>query len=239
MAMSSSLLLRLSVVVLVSMVLLVLFTCTITNRGLLPISIANPANEHHDLPWYKHAHRAMVSPLLSANATTSERQKLQEYWIDAARALADRTFGDRFKDKVPGTHVDVATLRATIDGWTRVAKKGEHDGGGGGRWIYNNSDNIATIRHIQDEYYSTCDHHFYATHSNSDIRDAVRYRWQPEQEHPLIAEDLDRDKWCELLDGRNIMVVGDLVQYQIHELLLDILRDGPSVCYGEMGCKRE
>lgn len=237
MAISSSLLLRLSVVVVVSMVLLVLFTCTITNRSLLPISIANQANDHQDLPWYKHAHRAMVPPLLSANGTTGERQKLQEYWIDAARALSDRVFGDKFKDKVPGTQVDdVATLRATIDGWTRVAKKGEH---GGGRWIYNDSDNTTTIRHIQDEYYSTCDQHFYATHSSNDMRDAVRYRWQPEQEHPLIAEGLDRDRWCELLDGRNIMVVGDLVQYQIHELLLDILRDGPSVCYGEMGCKRE
>lgn len=234
MVMSSPLLLRLLAVVVVALVLVVLFTSTLANRSLLRVPIANQASGQYDLPWYKHAHRALVSPLLAGNATTSERQKLQEYWIDAAHVLAERTFGDKYKDNIPGTHVDVTTLRTTIDEWTRVAKKGETSGG---RWIY--SENMTTMQHIQDEYYSTCDHHFYATHSSSDMRDAVRYRWQPDQQHPLLAEDVDRDRWCELLNGRSIMIVGDLVQYQIHELLLDVLRDGPSVCYGEMGCKRK
>jgi len=49
--------------------------------------------------------------------------------------------------------------------------------------------------------------------------------------------NVDAQHWCQVLRGRHLLVVGDLVQYQLHELFLDTLRDGPAVCFGELNCK--
>ncbi|CAO3667578.1 unnamed protein product [Rhizopus microsporus] len=70
-------------------------------------------------------------------------------------------------------------------------------------------------------------------------RDAVRYVWQSTCE-PVknnMDHSVNRDRWCKVLNGRHILVVGDLVQYQLHEIFLNTFRDGPTVCFGELNCR--
>ncbi|CEI87819.1 hypothetical protein RMCBS344292_02227 [Rhizopus microsporus] len=52
-----------------------------------------------------------------------------------------------------------------------------------------------------------------------------------------MDHSVNRDRWCKVLNGRHILVVGDLVQYQLHEIFLNTFRDGPTVCFGELNCR--
>ncbi|KAG0225533.1 hypothetical protein BGW41_004672 [Actinomortierella wolfii] len=44
-----------------------------------------------------------------------------------------------------------------------------------------------------------------------------------------------RPEFCDLFGKRDILVVGDLTQYQLHDVIASIFRSG-FVCYGELGC---
>ncbi|KAI9323614.1 hypothetical protein BX666DRAFT_1836650, partial [Dichotomocladium elegans] len=99
-----------------------------------------------------------------------------------------------------------------VDCWT---SRGRWASGQGGYHIR---------KHLQDPYYGKC--------KNS----GSSYVWVTPPECPL-HEEIDRDLWCDAINGRNILLVGDLVHYQLHEMLLDAMRDGPTVCYGELNCK--
>jgi hypothetical protein len=104
-----------------------------------------------------------------------------------------------------------------------------------GQWI--KDDNAFSLTHIQDPIYSSCDSKFKKlTHGEDEKRDAVKYKWQPSKNCP-IKKTIDSKNWCKVLRGRNMLLVGDLVHYQYHELLLDTFRDEPTVCFGELNCK--
>lgn len=186
-----------------------------------------------DFPWYKRAHRP-VSPSVfnpdfaftTEHLTTGEREALQQRMVEAARNTAKEILGDEYyRDVIPGSRLSspdqVRELRALVDCWTR------------GKWVP--APNSGPIRHFQDPLYGTCDNRFYKHHDANEQREAVQYVWQPACR--WAADQVEPDYWCELLDGRNMLLVGDLVHYQVHELLLDVLRDGPAVCYGELNCK--
>ncbi|KAF8943194.1 hypothetical protein BGZ47_005693 [Haplosporangium gracile] len=50
-----------------------------------------------------------------------------------------------------------------------------------------------------------------------------------------IYQSFDTEKFCESLQNRNILVVGDLTQYQLHDVILSATNTEYS-CHGEMGC---
>jgi hypothetical protein len=85
-------------------------------------------------------------------------------------------------------------------------------------------DNAYQLTHIQDPIYA-CKRPF------------KPYRWQPDDPSCPPLQPVDTQHWCHILNGRNILLAGDLVHYQYHEVLLDVFRDQPTVCYGELNCK--
>ncbi|CAO3598986.1 unnamed protein product [Absidia cylindrospora] len=103
---------------------------------------------------------------------------------------------------------------------------------------------LETLPHIQvfslapfsDPRFGQCDCRWQRLHPNTP-RPETQYQWVPPSHCPLLSETIQADQWCNIIDGRHTLLVGDLVQYQLHDLLLDALRLGPTVCYGELSCK--
>ncbi|KAG0279417.1 hypothetical protein BGZ95_001288 [Linnemannia exigua] len=103
------------------------------------------------------------------------------------------------------------------------------------------------------------------THDRWIVREAVKWRWIPDEsicgplktgggtapESPTttvpsttpmgfkddraIYRPFEKKGFCESLQDRNILVVGDLTQYQLHDAILSATETDFS-CHGEMGC---
>ncbi|KAG0326926.1 hypothetical protein BG004_002876 [Podila humilis] len=82
------------------------------------------------------------------------------------------------------------------------------------------------------------------------VREAVKYRWVPDEticgpgEGPTkiglkddraIYQPFTKQGFCEIMERRNMLVVGDLTQYQIHDVIVSAF-NSTFVCYGELGC---
>lgn len=172
------------------------------------------------LPWYQQPHPNLVTS--SSNYTTThlsplERLRLHENAVARAKQVAEDVIGRI--EGIPGTFKDTAeaanTFRSLVDCWTR------------GRWT-RYATPFLVKNHFQDPLYGSCDRK-----AKGNPRDALRYAWQP----TCPLGPVDPTKWCEALDGRHMLMVGDLVQYAFHDVVLDVMRDGPTVCYGDMNCK--
>ncbi|CAO3578828.1 unnamed protein product [Absidia cylindrospora] len=196
-------------------------------------------NVHFDFPWYKTAHPrvTMLGTFSTSHLTTSERHQLERSMVAQARKQAKLAF-DRIAPSmngIPGTPIDTLDsaqeARQRIDCWTQ------------GQWVSASAPKPKTqlIQHIQDPLYSTCDKRFYKTHSPEVLRPETQYEWKPsgggDNDCSRVLPKPSPPQWCHVLNGRHILLVGDLVQYQLHELFLDSLRDGPTVCFGELNCK--
>ncbi|CEP08297.1 hypothetical protein [Parasitella parasitica] len=155
----------------------------------------------------------------TAHLSTEERDALQTAMIAKARAAASEF---HFNGGIPGSVMNTAAkakrFRSLVDCWTT------------GTWVEDT--NHYTMPHFQDPLYGSCDRR-YKKSGGTSIRPAVRYTWKSECD--MI--NVDSQRWCQVLRGRHLLLVGDLVQYQLHELFLDTLRDGPTVCFGELNCK--
>ncbi|KAI8340623.1 hypothetical protein BC941DRAFT_417723 [Chlamydoabsidia padenii] len=196
---------------------------------------------YRDFPWYKDIHPRVVmfANISTTHFTTAQRIKLQESKVDQAKKQA-KTFFSQIQPPimipVPGSNSIRTTeaadsLRARLQCWTR------------GQWIPSSSPipRNKLIRHVQDPLYSSCDKRFYKSHATSIPRPETQYRWELSggggECSRMVLPKPTPQQWCQVLNGRHILVVGDLVQYQLHELFLDSLRDGPTVCFGELNCK--
>ncbi|KAF9134484.1 hypothetical protein BGW39_006944 [Mortierella sp. 14UC] len=102
------------------------------------------------------------------------------------------------------------------------------------------------------------------THDRWIVREAVKWRWVPDESicGPLkagsgapeaqpttatspttlgfkddraIYRPFEKKGFCESLQDRNILVVGDVTQYQLHDVILSATETEFS-CHGEMGC---
>ncbi|KAG2228668.1 hypothetical protein BDF21DRAFT_492507 [Thamnidium elegans] len=194
-----------------------------------------PDNQtYSDFPWYKNKHtRPQFRP--HANLTTThlsikEREIILQKAVLQAKKRAQKKFLPiEYTGGIRGTQFTTAeeaqTFRSKVDCWTR------------GQWIRDDDDEPSfQLKHIQDPIYSSCDSKFYKTQDSNEKREAVKYSWQPSGNCPLKSTVVAKD-WCKALRGRNMLLVGDLVHYQYHELLLDAFRDEPTVCFGELNCK--
>ncbi|KAI7900662.1 uncharacterized protein BX663DRAFT_152696 [Cokeromyces recurvatus] len=191
---------------------------------------------YFDFPWYQTKHtRPQYRPnsnLTTTHLTLKERDILQQKAVLQAKKLAYRRFPkEDYETSIKGS-TTVNTLEKTIafrkrlDCWLKR-----------GHWIRDDGkDAVYQLKHLQDPIYSTCDAQFYKTHSKDEKREAIKYRWQPAEEC-RFEHQLNLEQWCHILQGRHMLLVGDLVHYQFHEILLDAFRDDPTVCFGELNCK--
>lgn len=170
--------------------------------------------EHwREFPWYKRHHPPLPLPRIFVKETAT---------IELAAAHAREQLGIEYEDRVPGSKLtipeQISAVRSYLECWTR------------GAWIAT-EDYSSLAKHFQDPIYGKCD----KKKKGDQDREAVKYAWQPSC--PFIQPKINASQWCDVLDGRHMLLVGDLVHYQLHEMLLDVLRDGPVVCYGELSCR--
>ncbi|KAF1800999.1 hypothetical protein V8B55DRAFT_1530803 [Mucor lusitanicus] len=175
-----------------------------------------------DFPWYDEQHPNMA-PLqdpkyTTAHLTTQERDALQASMIEKARAAASEFQITGIPGSIMNTASKAKKFRSLVDCWTT------------GSWVEDTTH--YTMPHFQDPIYGSCDRK-YKKSGGTGLRPAVRYTWKSQCD--MI--NVDAQHWCQVLRGRHLLLVGDLVQYQLHELFLDTLRDGPAVCFGELNCK--
>ncbi|KAI8065890.1 hypothetical protein BC940DRAFT_240620 [Gongronella butleri] len=178
---------------------------------------------YKDFPWYQSPHARHVAHKANAPHFPSDAQARQQLYMDKL-AVAERKSKKRFEDVIgiPGTLIKTQqaadAVRAHLHDLTR------------GSW--QPMARTKLLKHVQDPLYSKCD----KAHKGAGPRPETQFRWTPATA-PLPFSS--PDQWCRVLNGRHILVVGDLVQYQLHELFLDALRDGPTACYGELNCKED
>ncbi|KAI7900910.1 uncharacterized protein BX663DRAFT_515687 [Cokeromyces recurvatus] len=176
------------------------------------------------LPWYKYPH-ASISHLQSSRHNTVhlsqlERERLSQRMVQRAQQVVRQEFmptgirGSIYKDDLKGS----AAFRELVDCWTN------------GSWVQGQPS--FTMSHFQDPLYGYCDRKHKKMHP-TEPRPATQYKWQ--SSCPMALVNVSR--WCEVLNGHHLLLVGDLVQYQLHEVFLDTLREGPAICFGELNCK--
>ncbi|KAG2212614.1 hypothetical protein INT47_000590 [Mucor saturninus] len=189
-------------------------------------TIVAESDNGHYFPWYQQAHVSLTdlktNKYTTTHLSTKERQKLTNNMIIKATQAVEDEFAQI--QGIPGsvfkTDAEAAQFRATVDCWTR------------GHWV--SVPFTKGMPHFQDPLYGSCDRKF-AKSNTSGQRDAVKYVW--ESQCGSTGVEVDGENWCKVLRGRHVLLVGDLVHYQLHELFLDTLRDGPAVCFGELNCK--
>ncbi|KAF9966052.1 hypothetical protein BGZ70_003445 [Mortierella alpina] len=82
------------------------------------------------------------------------------------------------------------------------------------------------------------------------VREAVKYKWVPDasicgpgtgptklglEDARAEYQEHSKTKLCQVVNQRDILIVGDVTQYQIHDVLLSAFQSS-FVCYGELGC---
>ncbi|KAL1922339.1 uncharacterized protein VTP21DRAFT_9878 [Calcarisporiella thermophila] len=166
-----------------------------------------------------------------ARAVNARAQEEERKAVEKAQAEAERLLSPLRIEGIIGTSIrsneEALRVRKIIDCMTR------------GSWVFD--DTPRTLRkHLQDPIFGTCEKRFKkldATQSQNkwNVPEFLKYIWKPADTCPL--QPVDREEWCKMMKGRDVLLVGDELQYQIHDLLLDAFRDGPTVCYGLLSCK--
>ncbi|RUO96274.1 hypothetical protein BC936DRAFT_142286 [Jimgerdemannia flammicorona] len=171
--------------------------------------------------------------------SSQERTRLETFAARNARQAAELTLSAFNLTGIPGsvlaTADQVRRFRFRLDCFTSTAETG-----GGARWVYDNTPRVL-VRHLQEPIYSRCDKRHIEAHGDEDggsgwnVRESVKYVWSAPSDCPL--KPINRADWCQMLDGRHVLLAGDPLQFQLHEMWVDIFRDGPVVCFGELNCK--
>lgn len=194
--------------------------------------------KYNDFPWYQTEHtRPQFKPnssLTTIQLSIKEREIMLQKAVLTAKKLALKRFSPEDYPGIRGTKLmtkeDTLAFRMRVECMTK------------GQWVRSEETDVKKapfeLKHIQDPIYSTCDKKFYKTHKSTEKRDSIKYRWKPTNSAQCpLKNTIDTKNWCKVLKGRNILLVGDLTQYQYHELILDTFRDEPTVCFGELNCK--
>lgn len=151
---------------------------------------------------------------------------------------------------IPGTAITSNADRQSLQKWLDcTSSQGEW------RWepLANDSNRRPLTVHKQGPLEAKCDRSYYQAsdrdgdHLTTDgwnVRPSLKFRWHPSNRcnslRPRqLKEDvkLSRRDLCRLLRHKNILVVGDIAQYAMHDLLLDWTSTKPVTCYGDLYCK--
>lgn len=173
------------------------------------------------------------------------------------KAEAYRVFEDKSAKKIHGSVIRgdaalVQKVRDQIRCWTTY-----------GSWQRQDQE-FTPLKHLGDSRFAKCDKTFMKaldregnghylgefdhTHDRFLVREAVKYRWVPDeakcgpgpgtmglQDQRAVYEAFTKPKFCEIMDERSFLVVGDVTQYQIHDVIASTFKSS-FVCYGELGC---
>ncbi|KAK3833641.1 MAG: hypothetical protein J3R72DRAFT_404223 [Linnemannia gamsii] len=173
------------------------------------------------------------------------------------KAEAYRVFEDKSAKKINGTPIKgnavlVQKIRDQIKCWTTH-----------GSWKRQDQE-FTPLKHLGDSRFAKCDKSFLKAldregnghylgefdHSTDQflVREAVKYRWVPDeakcgpgpgtmglQDERASYEPFGKPRFCEVMDERSFLVVGDVTQYQIHDVIASAFKSS-FVCYGELGC---
>ncbi|KAL8292007.1 hypothetical protein RQP46_001473 [Phenoliferia psychrophenolica] len=105
--------------------------------------------------------------------------------------------------------------------------------------------------HKHSSVLASCDKRFYKSghqHDASeaqgwDVRESLKWRWVPSSSCALPGSPssapapLTRKGLCTLLAHKSTLLVGDTLQYSLHDLILDWTSTEPQSCYGDLYCK--
>ncbi|KAF9922284.1 hypothetical protein FBU30_007614 [Linnemannia zychae] len=173
------------------------------------------------------------------------------------KAEAYRVFEDKSAKKIHGTAIKgdavlVQKVRDQIKCWTTH-----------GSWIRQDQE-FTPLKHLGDSRFAKCDKTFMKaldregnghylgeydhSHERFLVREAVKYKWVPDEtkcgpgpgtmglsDERAIYEPFVKPRFCEVMDERSFLVVGDVTQYQIHDVIASAFKSS-FVCYGELGC---
>ncbi|CAG8594079.1 4246_t:CDS:1 [Scutellospora calospora] len=164
---------------------------------------------------------------LEDNAIKLTRQKIEEYIYEY----------QNFTKIIPGSNriIDIESLIKFRNYLECVTTKGN--------WALDLTPR-PLIRHKQSPLYGKCNKRYKNNGGNQIISvkeewklipEFAKYVWKTPNECPM--QKMDVKQACNLISGLRFLLVGDELQYQLHELLLDFFHEGPVQCYGEISCK--
>ncbi|KAK4701886.1 hypothetical protein P7C70_g4338, partial [Phenoliferia sp. Uapishka_3] len=152
-------------------------------------------------------------------------------------------------DGIPGT-------RATTEEAARELQANLDCMSGKGEWVYEpeggsreSSASAGLTVHKHSGVLASCDKRYYKGHhlesdfgdAKWDVRESLKWRWVPSSTCAGAASrpsaPLSRVGLCTLLAHKSTLLVGDTLQYSLHDLLLDWTSTEPLTCYGDMYCK--
>ena len=174
--------------------------------------------------------------------------RLTKTWDAALASLGSAAIRAAAKSAVvgiPGTRAKTAAeareLQAMLDCTS-----------GKGEWVYDRegsarerSGSAGLTVHKHSSVLASCDKRFYkGDHSHEpgwDVRESLKWRWvaSPACVKPGVAPPppLTRRGLCTLLAHKSTLLVGDTLQYSLHDLILDWTSTEPQSCYGDLYCK--
>ncbi|CAI2175747.1 16309_t:CDS:2 [Funneliformis geosporum] len=153
---------------------------------------------------------------------------LKETRIDIKENLKDYTF----YSSIPGSNIksreEILAFREKMKCITTK-----------GKWVFDKTPR-EILKHKQEPLYGKCDKSSNKRNSSieeiwENTRNSVKYIWKPSHQCPL--PNFTREDFCSLIIGLKFLLVGDVLSFQLHELLLDYFHDGPVQCYGHISCK--
>ncbi|KAG0054807.1 hypothetical protein BGZ83_010369 [Gryganskiella cystojenkinii] len=184
-------------------------------------------------------------------------QQLDELADKIAKVEADRVFENKEIGRIHGTKINndrilVQKVRDQIQCWTHH-----------GSWQRQDTETHKTLKHLGDSRFAKCDKNFMKAldregnghflgeydhvHERLLVREAAKWKWVPDEticgpqgqmglaNNRAVFKDFTKPEFCAVMERRDILVVGDLTQYQIHDVLLSAF-ESSFVCYGELGC---
>ncbi|CAO3636022.1 unnamed protein product [Cunninghamella echinulata] len=159
------------------------------------------------------------------------KQFANAYSSKAYQQLLNKDENNLIQQGIPGsalrTKEQIESFISNVDCWTQQ-----------GSWQSKKIPLEKLLPHYQDPIYGQCDCQWIKKVKDETIpRPSTQYQWVPSSTCPSLSTPIQPDQWCKIIYGRHTLMVGDLLQYQLHDLFLDALRDGPTICYGELSCR--
>ncbi|RIA98125.1 hypothetical protein C1645_686134, partial [Glomus cerebriforme] len=176
----------------------------------------------------------LYSPSNIVNHSTLSSNYIETAIKETRIEIKDNLKQFSFPSSIPGSNIktkeDLLKFREHMD---CITTKGE--------WVYDDTPR-AVLKHKQEPLYGKCDKNSKFLNKNASIeeiwdnsRNSVKYKWKTSHKCPMPS--FTREDFCSLITGLKFLLVGDVLSYQLHELLLNYFHDGPVQCYGETACK--
>ncbi|KAF9355796.1 hypothetical protein BGX34_010250 [Mortierella sp. NVP85] len=177
-----------------------------------------------------------------------------------AKTESQRVFGDKEIGRIPGTSITknptlVKQIRDQIHCWTthgswqreeKQFKWMQHRGDA--RFTKCDKSFVKSLSRVGHGHYLG---DYDLSRDQLLVREAVKYRWVPDEKicgpgsgpgHIGLSDaraqykhQPTKGEFCKAIGQRSMLMVGDLTQYQLHDVILSAF-ESSLVCYGELGC---